>query len=155
MPRSPINLGPKAWLDIGSYARHGPGWRDRLSPAHIAAITRTVRRTPEVMLKMLNDGGRDLGSVGRHLKYLDRGGELEIEMDDGEPLKGKGAAMALIDDWGLDLDEKRRTADLKPRKSRKPPPKLVHKMIFSMPTGTPPEEGAGGRQELCPGRVWG
>ena len=140
MSRSPINLGPRAWLDIGSYARHGPGRRDRLSPAHIAAITRTVRRAPEVILKMLNDGGRDLGSVGRHLKYLDRGGELEIETDDGEPLKGKGAAMALIDDWGLDLDEKRRMADLKPRKSRKPPPKLVHKMIFSMPTGTPPKK---------------
>jgi hypothetical protein len=141
--RSPINLGPKPWLDIGSYPRHGPGRRDRLSPAHIAVITRTVRRAPEVMLKMLNDGGRDLGSVGRHLKYLDRGGELEIETDDGEPLKGKGAAMALIDDWGLDLDEKRRTADLKARKSRKPPPKLVHKMIFSMPAGTPPAKVLG------------
>jgi Relaxase/Mobilisation nuclease domain len=141
VPRSPINLGRKAaWLDIGSYARNGPGRRDRLSPGHIAAITRTVRRAPEVMLKMLNDGGWDLGSVGRHLKYLDRGGELEIEMDDGEPLKGKGAALALIEDWGLDLDEKRRTADLKPRKSRQPPPKLVHKMIFSMPAGTPPEK---------------
>ena len=56
---------------------------------------------------MLNQGGRDLGSVARHFQYLDRDGELEIETDDGEPLKGKGAAAALIDDWGLDLDEKR------------------------------------------------
>ena len=132
-----IGFEPGKWLDIGSYARLGPTRRDRLSPAHIAAITRTVRRTPEVMLKMLNAGGRDLGSIARHLKYLDRGGELEIETDEGEPLKGKGAAMALIEDWGLDLDDKRRTADLK-LGSRKPPLKLLHKMIFSMPAGTPP-----------------
>jgi hypothetical protein len=130
--------GGAPWLDIGSYARHGPGRRDRLSPAHIAAIARTVRRTPEVMIKMLNQGGRSVGSVADHLKYLDRGGELEIETDDGAPLKGKGAANALIEDWGLDMDEKRRSADLKSRGTGKPPPKLVHKMIFSMPSGTPP-----------------
>ena len=109
------SLGGALWLDIGSYARHGPGRRDRLSPAHIALIARTVRRTPEVMIKMLNQGGRDLGSVARHLQYIDRGGEVEIETDEGEQLKGQGAADALIEDWGLDLDEKRRTADPKPR----------------------------------------
>jgi hypothetical protein len=90
------------------------------------------------MIKMLNQGGRSLGSVADHLKYLDRGGELEIETDDGAPLKGKGAATELMEDWGLDLDEKRRTADLKSRETGRPPPKLVHKMIFSMPAGTSP-----------------
>ena len=140
MARSLINTGPSGWLDIGSYARHGPGPRDRLSPAHIAFIGRTVRRTPEVMIKMLNHGGRDLGSVARHLQYLDRDGELPIETDDGEPLKGKGASRALVDDWDLDLDAKRPpTADHKPRQTGNQP-KLVHKMIFSMPAGTPPEK---------------
>ena len=91
------------------------------------------------MIKMLNEGGRDAGSVARHLRYIDRGGELEIETDDVEALKGKGVADALIEDWGLDLDEKRRTADLKPRATSEQP-KLVHKMIFSMPAGTPPEK---------------
>jgi hypothetical protein len=91
------------------------------------------------MIKMLNQGGRDLGSVARHFQYLDRGGEFEIETDDGEPRKGRGAATELIEDWGLDLDEKRRTADLKPRATGKKP-KLVHKMIFSMPAGTPPKK---------------
>jgi hypothetical protein len=89
------------------------------------------------MIKMLNQGGRSLGSVARHLEYIDRGGELEFEADDGEPLKGKGAADALIEDWGLDLDEKRRTVDPKARATSKEP-KLVHKMIFAMPAGTPP-----------------
>jgi hypothetical protein len=91
------------------------------------------------MIKMLNQGGRNAGSVARHLQYIDRCGELEIETDEGERLKGQEAADVLIEDWGLDLDEKRRTADPKPRATGKEP-KLVHKMIFSMPAGTPPEK---------------
>ena len=141
MPRFRIDVGGgTGWLDIGSYARRGPAQRDRLSNAHIACITRTVRRTPEVMIKMLNHGGQGLGAVARHFKYLDRDGELEIETDDGDPLKGKGAAAALIDDWVLELETKRPpSADHKPRQMGKPP-KLVHKMIFSMPAGTPPQK---------------
>jgi hypothetical protein len=91
------------------------------------------------MIKMLNQGGRDVKSVARHFRYIDRGGELEFETDEGEPLEGKGAVDALIEDWGLDLDEKRRTADLKPR-ATSTGLKLVHKMIFSMPARTPPEK---------------
>jgi hypothetical protein len=139
VPKPLISLaGGTPWIDIGSYARHGPGRRDRLSPAHISAIARTVHRTPEVMVKMLNQGGRTVGSAAGHLQYIDRDGELEIETDDGDPLKGKGAARELIEDWALDMDERRRTADLKSRETGKQPPKLVHKMIFSMPAGAPP-----------------
>ena len=102
MPRHLIEVGrDKVWLDIGSYARPGPGRRDRLSPGEIEVIARTVHRTPEVMVKMLNRGGQDLGAVARHLKYLDRDGELEIETDTGERLKGKGAEKVLIDHWEI------------------------------------------------------
>ena len=141
MPRVHIDLGGGIpWLDLGSYPRSGPTRRDRLSPAQIAFIARTVRRTPEVMIKMLNQGGRDLGSVARHLKYLDRDGDLPIETDDGDRLEGKGASKALLDDWDLQMDAKRPpTADHKPRQTGKQP-KLVHKMIFSMPAGTPPDK---------------
>lgn len=139
MPRHLIDTGPRTWIDIGSYARHGPGRRDRLSPAQVATIARTVQRTPEVMVKVLNRGGTDLGAVRRHMEYLDRGGELEIETDEGERLEGKGAAKVLLDDWDLDLDEDRPTADLKPW-GRGKAPKLVQKLLFSMPAGTPPKK---------------
>ena len=140
MTRRLVDTGPPGWLDIGSYARPGPGQRDRLSSAQMAFIARTVRRSPEVMIKMLNEGGRDLGSVARHLKYLDREGELPIETDEGDPLKGKGVSKALLDDWDLELDAKRPpAADHRPRHMGKQP-KLVHKMIFSMPAGTPPNK---------------
>jgi hypothetical protein len=139
MPRHVIDTGPRLWIDIGSYARHGPGCRDRPSPAQIAMIARTVQRTPEVMVKVLNRGGTDLGAVRRHINYLDRGGELEIETDEGERLQGKGAAEVLLDDWDLDLDEHRPAAELKPW-GRGKAPKLVQKLLFSMPAGTPPKK---------------
>jgi hypothetical protein len=139
MPRTLVDLGARAWLDIGSYGRRGPTERERLSPAQVALIGRTVGRVPEVMVKVLNRGQQSLGAVGRHINYLDRDGELEIHTDEGERLKGEGAEHILINDWDLDLEEVRRTADLKPRATGKPP-KLVHKLLFSMPAGTPPEK---------------
>jgi hypothetical protein len=131
--------GGRGWLNIGSYARRGLGRRDRFSAAQIEFISRTVHRAPEVMVKMLNRGGTELGAVGRHINYLDRDGELEIHTDEGERLKGKGAGDVLIDDWDLDLEDQRRTAESKPRTMGKRP-KLVHKIMFSMPAGTPPQK---------------
>jgi hypothetical protein len=47
MPRHLIDVrSGMGWLDIGSYARYGPGRRDRPSPAQIEVIARTVHRTP-------------------------------------------------------------------------------------------------------------
>jgi hypothetical protein len=138
MPKRLIDLGAKPLLDVVSYARRGPGRRDRLSQEEIGLITRTACRTREVMVKVLSRGGQDLKAIGRHLDYLNRGGEVEIETDDGQHLSGKGVEKELLQDWDLDLEEHRRKADLESRSSR-PPPKLVHKLMFSMPAGTPPD----------------
>jgi predicted transcriptional regulator len=140
MPRRLIDVGgARPLLDIASYARRGPGRRDRLSQDEIELIARTARRTPEVMVKVLSRGGQDLKAIGRHLGYLNRGGEVEIETDEGQRLSGQGVEKELLEDWDLDLEEHRRKADLESRSSR-PPPKLVHKLMFSMPAGTPPDK---------------
>ncbi len=139
MPKRLIDLGARPLLDIASYARRGPARRDRLSRDEIELISRTVRRTPEVMVKVLSRGGHDLRAVGRHLAYLNRGGDLEIETDDGQRLAGKGVEKELLEDWDLDLEEHRRKAALESRWNR-PPPKLVHKLMFSMPAGTPSDK---------------
>jgi MobA/VirD2-like, nuclease domain len=62
-----------------------------------------------------------------------------LEMDFfSTPVVGKRAARALIDDWGLDLDELYWGQPyLVPR--RRQTTKLVHKSLFSMPRGTPPD----------------
>src|ERR1700728_5072254 len=131
---------PGMLLDIASYARRGPGHRDRLSPAEVQQIARTVRRTLEVMVKVLSRGGQDLGAVRRHLDYLRLrdDGELELETDDGQRLSGPSVSKELLTDWDLDLEEHRRRSDLDARRSRSP--KLVHKLMFSMPAGTPPDK---------------
>lgn len=125
-------------LDLRSYGRRGPGRRDHLSPAEVAQISRTVRRVPEVMVKVLPRDSNNLSAVGRHIDYIRRKGELELETDDGDRLGGKGVGRELLNDWDLDLDEHRRTTELGSALGRNPP-KIVHKLMFSMPPGTPAE----------------
>lgn len=124
-------------LDIASYARRGPADRVHLDPGEIQLLSRTIRRTPEVMVKVLTRGGRDLKAVGRHFNYLNRDGEVEIETDDGRRLSGQGVEQELLEDWDLDLEEVRRTGELRSRPGMVQP-KLVHKIVLSMPAGTAP-----------------
>jgi hypothetical protein len=127
-------------LDIISYGRAGPGARLSLTPAQIAQIHRTVSRAPEVVVKVTGGGGSTTGrGVNGHFSYIGRRGELEIETDDGQLLTGRGVGRHLVDDWDLDLEEDRKRLDLFATNRRKPP-KLVHKLIFSMPAGTPPKK---------------
>lgn len=137
MPKLNVSLFyGRPLLDIASYARRGPARRDRLSLAEVAQVARTVRCSPEVVVKVLTRDSNDLASVGRHVNYIGRKGDLELETDDGERLGGKGIGRELLDDWDLDLDEHRRQGDLVATLGRKPP-KFVHKLMFSMPPGTP------------------
>jgi hypothetical protein len=126
-------------LDIVSYGRGGPRESGgRLTPEQVDQVRRTVQRVPEAVVKVLRRDSNDLRAVGKHLDYMGRYGELELETDDGERLQGR-IGMSLLDDWDLDIDEVRRQATLSATKGRKPP-KLVHKLMFSMPPGTPPDK---------------
>jgi hypothetical protein len=129
-------------LDIASYGRGGPHETGgRLTPGQLEQIQLTVRKTPEVVVKVLPRASNDLKAVGKHLDYIGRKGELELETDDGERLGGR-IGKDLLDDWDLDIDDVRRQANLAATKGRKPP-KLVHKLMFSMPPGTPPDKVLG------------
>lgn len=125
-------------LNIASYARRGPVDRVHLAQEEIQLLSRTVRRTPEVMVKVLTKGGQDLKAVGRHLSYLSREGDVEIETDDGRRLNGEGTEQELLEDWDLDLEQARRTRELRARPGVVHP-KLIHKVVLSMPAGTPPD----------------
>jgi hypothetical protein len=129
-------------LDIWSYARGTPdtGHPLRLTPAQIDHVRRTVMHAPEVMVKVTGGGGASSSrGIKAHFSYVCRRGELEIETDDGERLKGRDAGLRLLEDWNLDLDEHRKRPDLFAT-SRRQAPKLVHRLIFSMPAGTPPDK---------------
>lgn len=117
MPRRPaFSFDSLPLLDIRSYGHAGQS-HGELTPAQIEYISRTVHRAPEVMVKVLNQGARSLKAVAGHINYLARNGEVDIETDDGQRLKGAGVAEALIDDWDLDLDELRPTFGPRPSPS--------------------------------------
>lgn len=135
-------------FDLLSYARPGPGWRDHPTPAQWRQIARTVSRTPEVMVKVLPRGAVDLGAVRRHLDYIGRKGELDLETDDGQSLRGAHVGKELVEDWDLELDAQRSRADLVSRSGRQTP-RLVHKLMFSMPAGTPPDKVFKAVENFC------
>ena len=124
-------------LNIASYGRRGPGHR-LPSKAEIAHVSRTVRRVPEVVVKV-SGGARSLRGVVQHLDYIGREGRGEVQTDDGERLQGKGFEKALLEDWNLDLEAEPRRSERAIAAGRKPP-KLVHNLVFSMPKGTPPDK---------------
>lgn len=126
----------EALFDLVSYGRRGPGRTDRLSPTQIAQVARTVRRVPEVMVKV-SGGGTSPKRVMAHFKYLNRRKEFEIETDDGKHLQGRGSIKKLVDDWDLDLDAAESQSSYSGRPGRKPT-KLVHNIVLSMPAGTSP-----------------
>ena len=128
--------GGQPLFDIASYARRGASRRDRLTSAELSLVSRTAGHAPEAVVKVLPKGSTTLGSVGRHFEYIGRYGDLELQTDDGEQLQGKGIGSQLLEQWDLDLDEHRRKPDLSAGRGRAPP-KLVHKLMFSMPAGTP------------------
>lgn len=100
---------------------------------------RTVDRVPEVVIRVVSPGSDTLAAIRVHLQTIGKGKHRSLEDDQGELVLGKTGVNRLIDDWDLDLDELYcRLPYLLP--ARHKPRKLVHKILFCMPAGTPPEK---------------
>src|SRR5258708_5579107 len=99
-------------FDLLSFGRRGPGRRDHLSPGEIQQVARTVRRTPEVRVRVLRKPANTLAAARRHLGYIGRRGQLDLETDDGQKLRSTRVGKNLVEDWDLDLDAYRRKSDL-------------------------------------------
>jgi hypothetical protein len=141
-------------LDIVSYGRGGPRENGgRLTPALIEQICRTVQRVPEVVVKVLPRASNDLKAAGKHLDYISRYGKLELETDDGERVHGR-IGKALLEEWDVDIDDVRRQGELAATKGRKSP-KLIHKLMFSMPPGTPPDKVLTAVRNFAREEFWG
>ena len=123
-------------LDILSLGRTAPP--SHFSPAQIEQIRRTVNRTPEVMLKVTG-GGTRVGAVAAHLSYISRNGKLAIETDEGTRVASREAQKALLNDWHLELSAGQYRAPRDGRGTARRT-KLVHNIVLSMPSPTPPEK---------------
>lgn len=70
--------------------------------ARAAAIRRhvssVVRRAPQVIVKV-SGGGRGMGAIADHLRYITRSGSLEFEDDRGTVREGKEALRDLLEGW--------------------------------------------------------
>lgn len=126
------------FLEVASLGRSGPHGTTRLSSAQIEQIRRTVRRTPEVMVKVTG-GGTNPGAVAAHFGYISRRGKLDIETDEGERIAGTDAQRTFLAAWHLELSagQYRGPRDQRPEAREA---KLVHKIVLSMPAPTPPEK---------------
>jgi hypothetical protein len=154
MSKQIFRIPGEALLDLVSHGRGGPhGASGRLTPAQVGQIRRTVRRAPEVVVKVLPRDSNSLNAAGKHLDYIGRYGELDLQTDDGEQLQGR-VGKALLEGWDLDIDDVRRQADLAATKGRKPP-KLIHKLMFSMPPGTPPDKVLAAVRNFARDEFWG
>src|ERR1700722_16206967 len=127
------------FFDPVSYGRALPERERPLSISQINLIMRTVGRTPEVMVKVINKCSSSAAGVGRHVGYIGRQGAVELETEEGEVLQVPEVTKALLEDWNLDLIQQRNKINLTPNKPKQQP-RLAYKLIFSMPAGTPPEK---------------
>jgi hypothetical protein len=82
-----------------------------LPPARLDTMTRrkaavirqrihatVVRRAPQVMVKVTG-GGRGMGAIAAHFKYISKNGKLSIEDDRGVVRDGKEAMHDLVEQW--------------------------------------------------------
>ncbi len=129
--------GPRLF-ELVSYGHSGPKMPGRFSRAQVDQISRTVRHTPEVMVKVTGGGTRS-GAVAAHFAYISRRGALEIETDDGERIGRPDEQKRLLDDWHLELTagQYRRQVD---GGSARRATKLVHNVVLSMPAPTPSDK---------------
>jgi hypothetical protein len=133
--RVPTNGRP--FLNLFSGGRAGPSGSGGFSAAQIEQIQRTVGRTAEVFVKVTG-GGKKVGAVGAHFAYISQHGKLEIETDRGQRV-GRADQKALLKEWHLELS----AGQYRGRRGANPfarPVKLVHNIVLSMPTPTPPEK---------------
>jgi hypothetical protein len=66
-------------------------------------LARTLKRTPEVMVKITNkaSSAQGMGAVRRHLRYISRNGQVDLEDQNGDRISGRDALCDLMKNWQL------------------------------------------------------
>jgi hypothetical protein len=90
------------------------------------------------MVRISSPQSNDFEAVRKHIECITCHGELALETDAGEVMRGAGVGDGLMEEMDLDLERFRRRLELMIPMGRKLP-KLVHKITLSMPQGTPPQ----------------
>jgi len=129
----PSNFGPDIAERLRDILRTP---QRRMLPA-IRDLLRAAHRTPEVMIKVISPGSNTLDAIERHLRDIDQGKNQAVQRDDGPPFRDRMAARRLTENWRLSALSR---CASRHHSGHETPPKLVHKIILSMPDGTPPDK---------------
>ena len=84
-----------------------------------------MRRAPQVMIKVTG-GGRGMGAIAAHFRYICKNGQLRIEDDRGVVREGKEAMHDLVEQWRV-------SGSLIPETSHR---REAFNIMLSMPQGT-------------------
>ncbi|EDT04232.1 putative DNA relaxase/nickase, TraS/VirD2-like protein [Burkholderia ambifaria IOP40-10] len=99
-----LNWGDRLFHEPFRHARASrlshAGIRDRAVRMR-AQVDRTLRRVPEVMVKITNKAAsaQGMGAIRRHLRYISRHGTIELEDQNGDRITGKDALRDLMKTW--------------------------------------------------------
>jgi len=91
-------------------------------------IRSTLRRAPQVMVKVTG-GGRGMGAIAAHLRYISKSGRLQMEDDRGIAREGREAVAEIAEQW-------RYAGSLIPQHSQR---REAFNIVLSMPRGTDPQ----------------
>jgi hypothetical protein len=121
--------GEFPFLDIWTIGRGA-----QITAPYREAIARTVGYTPEVVVKV-SGGAREGAGALAHLRYIGRHGRLPLYLDDGTQIKRMAEVKSLLQEWGIDIEERegKRPHSGKPGSKS---PRLTRHVVFSMPAGT-------------------
>jgi hypothetical protein len=103
----------------------GAGIQQRAQAIRQRIHATVVRRAPQVMVKVTG-GGRGMGAIAAHLRYISKGGRLPIEDDRGLPHDGKESLHDLVEQWRVG-------GSRIPEKSER---REAFNIMLSMPVGT-------------------
>jgi hypothetical protein len=74
------------------------GPRERAASIRARIQATVVKRAPQVMVKVTG-GGRGMGAIAAHLRYISKNGRLQIEDDRGVPREGKDVVRDVVEQW--------------------------------------------------------
>jgi hypothetical protein len=92
-----------------------------------------------VVLVKVSGGAKSLRGAVAHVRYIDRHGQLDIETDQGDRLKGEDSGNQLLADSELDAAVAEARSPYRGSPGREPS-KIVHNVMLSIPHGTPSQK---------------
>jgi hypothetical protein len=126
-----VQWGERLFYPASRIVRPAPPARLDTMTRRKAAVIRqriyatVVRRAPQVMVKVTG-GGRGMGAIAAHFRYISKSGRLGIEDDRGVVIDGKDAVPGLVEQW-------RYGGSLIPEVSHR---REAFNIMLSMPHGT-------------------